>query len=154
MKKIDAEVRGIVNEAAEFATNDAEPDPSELWTDVYAGKRTAAWLSSHSSWLFWRSPARSRAGSPAPGSMRRRCGNLSSERGQPRLAWLAVVAWPFATGRIKGAAAARAAQVNKALVAFLACLMVAAGGDLGGDQPRAGLPLDRQRVMRPCRSKC
>ena len=31
---------------------------------------------------------------------------LSSERGQPRLAWLAVVAWPFATGRIKGAAAA------------------------------------------------
>ena len=28
-------------------------------------------------------------------------------------------------GRIKGAAAARAAQVNKALVAFLACLMVA-----------------------------
>ena len=34
-------------------------------------------------------------------------------------------AWPFATGRIKGAAAARAAQVNNALVAFLACLMVA-----------------------------
>jgi pyruvate dehydrogenase E1 component alpha subunit len=37
LKKIDAEVRGVVNEAAEFATNDAEPDPSELWTDVYAG---------------------------------------------------------------------------------------------------------------------
>jgi pyruvate dehydrogenase E1 component subunit alpha len=36
-KKIDAEVRDIVNEAAEFATNDPEPDPSELWTDVYAG---------------------------------------------------------------------------------------------------------------------
>jgi pyruvate dehydrogenase E1 component alpha subunit len=35
LKKIDAEVRGFVNEAAEFATNDAEPDPSELWTDVY-----------------------------------------------------------------------------------------------------------------------
>jgi pyruvate dehydrogenase E1 component alpha subunit len=35
LKKIDAEVRGVVNEAAEFATNDAEPDPSELWTDVY-----------------------------------------------------------------------------------------------------------------------
>ncbi len=35
LKKIDAEVRSIVNEAAEFATNDAEPDPSELWTDVY-----------------------------------------------------------------------------------------------------------------------
>ena len=26
----------VVNEAAEFATNDAEPDPAELWTDVYA----------------------------------------------------------------------------------------------------------------------
>ncbi|MFL5044571.1 MAG: pyruvate dehydrogenase (acetyl-transferring) E1 component subunit alpha [Xanthobacteraceae bacterium] len=37
LKKIDSAVRDIVNEAAEFATNDAEPDPSELWTDVYAG---------------------------------------------------------------------------------------------------------------------
>jgi pyruvate dehydrogenase E1 component alpha subunit len=34
LKKIDAEVRAIVNEAAEFATNDPEPDPSELYTDV------------------------------------------------------------------------------------------------------------------------
>jgi pyruvate dehydrogenase E1 component alpha subunit len=34
LKKIDAEVREVVNEAAEFATNDAEPDPSELYTDV------------------------------------------------------------------------------------------------------------------------
>jgi len=30
-------VRAVVNEAAEFATNDSEPDASELWTDVYAG---------------------------------------------------------------------------------------------------------------------
>jgi pyruvate dehydrogenase E1 component alpha subunit len=36
LKKIDAKVREIVNEAAEFATHDAEPDPSELYTDVYA----------------------------------------------------------------------------------------------------------------------
>ena len=35
LKKIDAQVRDIVNEAAEFATHDPEPDPSELWTDVY-----------------------------------------------------------------------------------------------------------------------
>jgi pyruvate dehydrogenase E1 component alpha subunit len=34
LKKIDAEVRGVVNEAADFATHDAEPDPFELWTDV------------------------------------------------------------------------------------------------------------------------
>jgi len=34
LKKIDAEVRSIVNEAAEFATHDPEPDPSELFTDV------------------------------------------------------------------------------------------------------------------------
>ncbi len=34
LKKIDAEVRAIVNEAAEFATHDPEPDPSELYTDV------------------------------------------------------------------------------------------------------------------------
>ena len=34
LKKIDASVRAIVNEASEFATHDPEPDPSELWTDV------------------------------------------------------------------------------------------------------------------------
>lgn len=36
LKKIDAQVRQVVNEAAEFATNDPEPDASELYTDVYA----------------------------------------------------------------------------------------------------------------------
>jgi pyruvate dehydrogenase E1 component alpha subunit len=36
LKKVDAKVREIVNEAAEFATNDPEPDPSELYTDIYA----------------------------------------------------------------------------------------------------------------------
>jgi pyruvate dehydrogenase E1 component alpha subunit len=35
LKKVDAEVRDLVNEAAEFATNDPEPDVAELWTDVY-----------------------------------------------------------------------------------------------------------------------
>ncbi|ACL61284.1 pyruvate dehydrogenase (acetyl-transferring) E1 component subunit alpha [Methylobacterium nodulans] len=34
IKAIDAKVREIVNQAAEFATNDPEPDPAELWTDV------------------------------------------------------------------------------------------------------------------------
>jgi pyruvate dehydrogenase E1 component alpha subunit len=34
LKKIDAEVRDIVNEAAEFATHDPEPDPAELYADV------------------------------------------------------------------------------------------------------------------------
>src|ERR1700730_2331182 len=34
LKKVDAAVREIVNEAAEFATNDPEPDPAELWTNV------------------------------------------------------------------------------------------------------------------------
>jgi pyruvate dehydrogenase E1 component alpha subunit len=34
LKKIDSEVRAIVNEASEFATHDPEPDPSELYTDV------------------------------------------------------------------------------------------------------------------------
>jgi len=35
LKKIDAEVRDLINQAAEFATHDPEPDPSELYTDVY-----------------------------------------------------------------------------------------------------------------------
>ena len=36
LKKIDANVRKTVAEAADFAMNDKEPDPSELWTDVVA----------------------------------------------------------------------------------------------------------------------
>jgi len=35
LKKIDTDVRNTVNEAAEFATHDAEPDASELTTDVW-----------------------------------------------------------------------------------------------------------------------
>ncbi len=35
LKKIDGEVRDLINEAAEFATHDPEPDPAELYTDVY-----------------------------------------------------------------------------------------------------------------------
>ena len=34
LKGYDAAVRDIVAESAEFATNDPEPHPSELWTDV------------------------------------------------------------------------------------------------------------------------
>src|SRR6187200_3090578 len=36
LKKIDGKVRETVNEAAEFATNDPEPDASELYTDITA----------------------------------------------------------------------------------------------------------------------
>jgi pyruvate dehydrogenase E1 component alpha subunit len=35
LKSIDAEVREIVNASADFAQKDPEPDPSELWTDIY-----------------------------------------------------------------------------------------------------------------------
>ncbi len=34
LKKLDADVRAIVNDAAEFATNDPEPDVAELYTDI------------------------------------------------------------------------------------------------------------------------
>jgi pyruvate dehydrogenase E1 component alpha subunit len=34
LKKIDADVRLVVNAAADFAQNDPEPDASELWTDI------------------------------------------------------------------------------------------------------------------------
>src|SRR5947208_15756540 len=34
LKAADAKARAIVNEAAEFAQHDPEPDPAELWTDV------------------------------------------------------------------------------------------------------------------------
>jgi pyruvate dehydrogenase E1 component alpha subunit len=35
-KEIDKEVRSVVNDAAAFSQDSPEPDPSELWTDVYA----------------------------------------------------------------------------------------------------------------------
>ena len=34
LKQIDAKVRSVVADAAEFATHDPEPDASELWTDI------------------------------------------------------------------------------------------------------------------------
>jgi hypothetical protein len=37
---------------------------------------------------------------------------------------LGVIAWPFAIGRIRAAGGEPAAQVNKALVAFVACMLV------------------------------
>ena len=39
---IDGKVREIVNEAAEFATHDPEPDPSELYTDILLLSRSRA----------------------------------------------------------------------------------------------------------------
>ena len=36
LKQIEADVRAIVTAASDFATNDAEPAASELWTDIYA----------------------------------------------------------------------------------------------------------------------
>ena len=35
IKQVDQEVKGIVNDAAEFAKNSPEPDEAELWTDIY-----------------------------------------------------------------------------------------------------------------------
>ncbi len=36
LKIVDREIKTIVNDAAQFAQESPEPDPSELWTDVYA----------------------------------------------------------------------------------------------------------------------
>ena len=37
LKAIDADVRAIVADAAEFARISPEPDPAELFTDIYVG---------------------------------------------------------------------------------------------------------------------
>ncbi|HWP27768.1 MAG TPA: hypothetical protein VNL39_15675 [Xanthobacteraceae bacterium] len=42
-----------------------------------------------------------------------------------RLRWYAVVAWPFVLKRLSGGAAENAMKVNKALVAFFTCIMIA-----------------------------
>ncbi len=36
LKGIDREVKNIVADAAEFAQNSPEPEPSELWSDILA----------------------------------------------------------------------------------------------------------------------
>jgi pyruvate dehydrogenase E1 component alpha subunit len=36
LKKIDKEIKDIVNEAAEFSKESPEPALDELWTDIYA----------------------------------------------------------------------------------------------------------------------
>ena len=44
--------------------------------------------------------------------------------GDRRLMWLAIVAWPFAISQIRGQGATYVANVNKALVAFMACVLI------------------------------
>ena len=51
---------------------------------------------------------------------------LADQGASASLRCLAIIAWPFAVARLQGAAAGHAAKVNKALVAFFACLLVAA----------------------------
>jgi hypothetical protein len=48
--------------------------------------------------------------------------------GQPsrKQMWYAIVAWPFASRSMTGEATVYASNVNKALVAFFTCLMIAA----------------------------
>jgi len=36
LKDIDKDIKAVVNDAAEFAKQSPEPDPKELWTDIYA----------------------------------------------------------------------------------------------------------------------
>ena len=36
VKEIDKEIRAVVNDAAKFAQESPEPDPSELFTDILA----------------------------------------------------------------------------------------------------------------------
>lgn len=50
---------------------------------------------------------------------------IGSDGESARLKWLAVFAWPFAAGQLKGVAAEHAAKVNKSIVAFLVCLLIA-----------------------------
>jgi hypothetical protein len=50
----------------------------------------------------------------------------ANDNGESARRWLAVVAWPLALGRVRKAGGHDAARVNKALVAFIACMLVAA----------------------------
>jgi hypothetical protein len=49
---------------------------------------------------------------------------LSAMPGSRAMALVTPVAWPLTIGRVKRAGEGPAAQVNKALVAFIACMLV------------------------------
>jgi hypothetical protein len=49
---------------------------------------------------------------------------LAAMPGNRGMMWLTPIAWPLALARIKGAGPGPAALVNKALVAFIACMLV------------------------------
>ena len=49
---------------------------------------------------------------------------LAATPGNGAMVWLAPIAWPFALSRVKRAGEAPAANVNKALVAFIACMLL------------------------------
>jgi hypothetical protein len=50
---------------------------------------------------------------------------VSGQRNRKQM-WYAAVAWPFASRQMTGEAAIYSSNVNKALVAFFTCLMIAA----------------------------
>ena len=71
-----------------------------------------------------------------------RCARLPTSAGQRSSPGSpVVVAWPFALGRLKGAAAAHAGQRQQGARRFPRLPDGRRGGDVGGDQSRAGLPL-------------
>ncbi|MBI3436540.1 MAG: hypothetical protein HY056_15935 [Proteobacteria bacterium] len=52
----------------------------------------------------------------------RACARIGTRRAR----WLAIVWWPAIIGQLRQGAAADAAKANKVLVAFMACVLVAA----------------------------
>jgi hypothetical protein len=49
---------------------------------------------------------------------------LSGQNNQKQM-WYAIFAWPFASRQMTGEAAAYSSNVNKSLVAFFTCMMIA-----------------------------
>lgn len=43
-----------------------------------------------------------------------------------RFRWLVILGWPFALGRLRRVSGEQAASLNKALVAWMACVLIAA----------------------------
>ncbi len=49
-----------------------------------------------------------------------------SDEGNRSPMWYAILAWPFASRRVRAAGGAHSSNLNKALVAFITCMMIAA----------------------------
>ena len=136
LKKIDTEVRLIVNEAAEFATHDPEPDR----LGALHRRVRLTWQQLHSSWSVL--PLAGAFASWIVGAVFyvKTLQAISHDPQQRGLMSRAIFAWMFTVGRLQGAGVRSCLNRQQSARRFFRLRDCRRRGDIGGDQSRAGSP--------------